>query len=208
MVDFVLNAQVREDKGKGASRRLRRLANQVPAIIYGGSKEPANISLGHFEVSNALANEAVYSHIITINIDGAGSEEVILKAVQRHPAKQQILHLDFLRIDKHHKLSTKVPLHFLNETSCKGVKAGGIVYRNITELDITCLPQDLPEAIEIDLVDLEIGSILHIADIKLPKGVESVDLAHGPEHNHPVVSVIKPRGAAEEEQESDEEAAE
>ncbi|MFA5630868.1 MAG: 50S ribosomal protein L25/general stress protein Ctc [Porticoccaceae bacterium] len=206
MVDFVLNAQVREDKGKGASRRLRRLANQVPAIIYGGSKEPANISIGHFEVDYALGNEAVYSHIITINIDGAGTEEVILKAVQRHPSKPQILHLDFLRINKDQKLNTKVPLHFLNEAGCKGVKAGGIVYRNITELDILCLPKDLPEAIEIDLSDLEIGGIVHIADIKLPKGVESVDLSHGPEHNHPVVSVIKPRGAAEEEESSEEEA--
>jgi large subunit ribosomal protein L25 len=115
MVDFVLNAKARDDKGKGASRRLRRLANQVPAIIYGGKTDPASISLLHFDVEHALENEAFYSHIITINVEGAGSEEVIVKDVQRHPSKAAILHMDFLRVDRTQKLHTKVPLHFVNE---------------------------------------------------------------------------------------------
>jgi len=207
MVDFVFNAKAREDKGKGASRRLRRLANQVPAIIYGGKTEPSNISILHNDVVHALENEAFYSHIITINVEGGSSEEVILKDVQRHPAKPVVLHMDFLRVDRTQKLSTKVPLHFINEESCLGVKAGGIVQHSITELDIQCLPQDLPEYIEVDLANTELGGIVHISDITLPSGVESVDLAHGEDHDHPVASVIKPRGVAEDEEESGEEEA-
>ena len=202
MVDFVLNAKPRGDKGKGASRRLRRLENQVPAIVYGGKKEPQNISLGHFEIEKALENEAFYSHIITINVDGGSSEEVIIKDIQRHPAKSQVTHMDFLRVDRNQKLHTKVPLHFLNEDKAKGVKAGGIVQHTMTELDIQCLPQDLPEFIEVDLIAVELGQAIHLSDIKLPKGVESVELLHGAEHDLPVASIIKPRGAAEDAEEA------
>ncbi|MGD9660201.1 MAG: 50S ribosomal protein L25/general stress protein Ctc [Porticoccaceae bacterium] len=205
MVDFVLNAKTRDDKGKGASRRLRRLQNQVPAIIYGGKTEPQNISLGHFEIEKALENEAFYSHIITINVEGSKSQEVIIKDIQRHPAKSQVIHMDFLRVDRTQKLHTKVPLHFLNEDKAKGVKAGGIVQHTMTELDIQCLPQDLPEFIEVDVLNVELGQIIHISDIKLPKGVESTDLLHGSEHDLAVASIIKPRGGAEE-TENDEDA--
>ncbi len=201
MVDFAINAVVRGDMGKGASRRLRRLANQIPAIIYGGKKDPQNISLLHNDMVQALANEAFYSHIITVNIEGVGSEEVILKDVQRHPAKPTLLHVDFQRVDRTQKLHTKVPLHFINEERAKGVKAGGIVAHSITELDIQCLPQDLPEFIEVDLADVELGGIVHISDITLPAGVESVDLSHGADHDLPVASIIKPRGMTEEEAE-------
>lgn len=204
MVDFVFNAKVREDMGKGASRRLRRLDNQVPAIVYGGKKEPRNISIFHNDVVHALENEAFYSHIITIDVDGVGTEEVILKDVQRHPAKLQILHLDFLRVDRTQKLHTKVPLHFINEEIALGVKAGGIVSHSLTELDIQCLPQDLPEYIEVDLAKLELGQIIHISDVTLPKAVESVALSHGADHDLPVASIIKPRGAVEEETAEDE----
>ena len=203
MVDFVFNAQAREDKGKGASRRLRRLANQVPAIIYGGKTDPSNVSILNKDVEHALENEAFYSHIITINVDGAGSEEVILKDVQRHPAKGFVLHMDFLRVDRTQKLNTKVPLHFINEEKSKGVKAGGIVQHSITELDIECLPQDLPEYIEVDLADVDMGDIVHISDLKLPQGVASVDLSHGEEYDLTVASVIKPRGVTEEEGEEE-----
>jgi large subunit ribosomal protein L25 len=201
MVDFAINAVVRDDMGKGASRRLRRLASQIPAIIYGGKKDPQNISLLHNDMVQALANEAFYSHIITVNIEGVGSEEVILKDVQRHPAKPTLLHVDFQRVDRTQKLHTKVPLHFINEERAKGVKAGGIVAHSITELDIQCLPQDLPEFIEVDLADVELGGIVHISDITLPAGVESVDLSHGADHDLPVASIIKPRGMTEEETE-------
>ena len=203
MVDFVLNAQVREDEGKGASRRLRRLAGLVPAIIYGGKKDPQSISVSHKDTTHALENEAFYSHLITINIDGGSSEEVILKDVQRHPARGDIMHLDFQRVDRTQKLHTKVPLHFINEETSKGVKAGGIVQHLITELDIQCLPQDLPEYIEVDIANLELGGILHISDITLPAKVESVDLSHGEEYDHPIASIIKPRGMVEDTEEDE-----
>jgi len=210
MVDYVLEAKAREDKGKGASRRLRRLANQVPAIIYGGNKEPQNISLVHNDISHALENEGFYSHIITINVDGT-SEQVILKDLQRHPAKPYVTHADFLRVDATHKLTTRVPLHFINEATSIGVKGqGGIVSHILTDLEIQCLPKDLPEYIEVDLARLELGQILHISDITLPSGIESVALSHGEDHDLPVATVIKPRAAiesegAEEEEEGDQE---
>lgn len=201
--DFVIDAQTREDEGKGASRRLRRQA-LVPAIVYGGNKEPQSISILSKELIKHLENEAFYSHIISINIAGK-SEDVILKDLQRHPAKPAILHADFLRVLKDQKLTTKVPLHFINEEKCKGVKSqGGIVNHSITELEIICLPADLPEYIEVDVIDLEVGDLIHISDLKLPKGVESVALMHGEESDLAVAAVIKPKGIKEDDA-SDEE---
>ena len=137
--------------GKGASRRLRRLDKEVPAIIYGGKSAPQSISLSQNEFDKALANEAFYSHIITLDVDGK-SEDVILKDLQRHPAKPVILHADFLRVSKTQKLQTKVPLHFINEDNCVGVKlGGGLLSHNMTELDISCLPANLPEYLEVDV---------------------------------------------------------
>ncbi|WP_461481159.1 50S ribosomal protein L25/general stress protein Ctc [Porticoccus sp.] len=207
--DFQLNVVVRNDMGKGASRRLRREGNLVPAIIYGGSQAPQNISLAHNELNHALQNEAFYSHIITITVDGA-TQEVILKDVQRHPAKPVVLHADFLRVSKTQKLHTKVPLHFINEDICAGVKVGGgLISHSMTELDISCLPADLPEYIEIDVSGVQIGQILHISDIAMPSGVESVALSHGEDHDLPIFTVNKPKGAVEEEsgEEGEEEAA-
>ncbi|MCK9563160.1 MAG: 50S ribosomal protein L25/general stress protein Ctc, partial [Bacteroidales bacterium] len=168
MVDFSLNAKSRDDAGKGASRRLRRLADEVPAIVYGGASEPQMIALTHKDITHALENEAFYSHIIKLNIDGKG-QDVILKDVQRHPAKPRILHLDFLRVDKNQKLHTRVPLHIVNGETAQGVKlGGGIVTQLLNELEILCLPKDLPEFIEVDMASVELGQILHISDLKLP----------------------------------------
>lgn len=197
--DFTLDAQAREVVGKGASRRLRREAALVPAIIYGGKKKPQNITVSHKELTRHLESEAFYSHIITLNVDGK-SENVILKDLQRHPAKAKLLHADFLRVSKTQKITVSVPLHFLNEDTCKAVKlGGGNVAHTMTQLEVSCLPGDLPEFIEVDLADLEMGQILHISDLKLPKGVESVALSHGPDHDLPVVTVNKPKGAVEDE---------
>jgi len=202
-ISFTLNAKLREDAGKGASRRLRREANLVPAIVYGGSKKPQMISLAYNELSKQLENEAFYSHIITLSIEGK-SEDVIIKDLQRHPSRPIFYHADFMRVSKTKKLRSKVPLHFINEASSKGVKLqGGTVAHAITELEITCLPQDLPEFIEVDLAEMEAGHILHISDLKLPKGVESIALSHGEDHDLPVVTIHKPR--AVEESEGDEE---
>ncbi|GAA6166195.1 50S ribosomal protein L25/general stress protein Ctc [Sessilibacter corallicola] len=192
--DFVLSAEVRELSGKGASRRLRREQGLVPGIIYGGDKEPTQITLAHKDLVKQLENEAFYSHIVTLNI-GSGSESVILKDLQRHPAKPIILHADFLRVSADQKLHTKVPLHFINEASSVGVKTqGGVVTHNITELDITCLPKDLPEFIEVDIATLEVGQSLHISEITLPEGVSSVDLAH--DHDLAIATISKTRGAS------------
>jgi large subunit ribosomal protein L25 len=196
--DFKLNVTVRDDMGKGASRRLRRLANELPAIVYGGKNPPQKISLLHKDLNHALQNEAFYSHIITLSIEGK-NEEVILKDLQRHPAKPIILHADFLRVNKTQKFTTKVPIHFINEDICNGVKiGGGNITRSMTELDISCLPSDLPEYIEVDVAEVEIGQILHISDIKLPSGVESVALGYGEDRDSPIFTVNKPKEEIEE----------
>ena len=197
--DFTLHAKGREDTGKGASRRLRRLAGEIPAIVYGGKKKPEQITLLHKDVMKALENEAFYSHIVELDIDGK-SEDVIVKDVQRHPAKAIVLHMDFLRVSKNTKLQTRVPLHFINEDTCVGVKlGGGIIAHSMTELEISCLPKDLPEYLEVDMEEVELGQTLHISDIKLPKGVESVALSHGEDHDLPIAAVNKPKAAAVEE---------
>jgi large subunit ribosomal protein L25 len=194
--DFVLHAESRELTGKGASRRLRRESSMVPGIIYGGSKKPQMISLLQKDLIKHLENEAFYSHIISIEVDGA-AQDVILKDLQRHPAKPVIYHLDLLRVSKTKKFTTRVPLHFINEETSKGVKVqGGMVSHSVTELEISCLPADLPEYIEVDLADVEIGQTVHISDLQLPKGVESVQLSHGHDHDLPVASINKPKGAA------------
>jgi len=204
MSDFELNAKSREDKGKGASRRLRRIADEVPAVIYGGKKDAQSISLLHKDLSHALENEAFYSHVISLSVDGK-AQHVILKDVQRHPAKAIIMHADFLRVDKKQKLTVKAPLHFVNEDACHGVKMeGGVISRSMTELEISCLPSDLPEYIEVDMTDVKLDQIVHISDIKLPKGVESVALSHGDDHDLPVAAIHKPKGSSEPEAVEDE----
>ena len=196
--DFTLHAKGREVSGKGASRRLRRLAGEIPAIVYGGKKDPQSLTLIHKDVLKALENEAYYSHIISLDVDGK-SQDVVLKDVQRHPAKTAILHLDFLRINKTTTLTIRVPLHFINEDNCVGVKKeGGIISHTMSELEVQCLPKDLPEFIEVDLSELALGSTLHISDIKLPKGVESVALSHGSDHDLPVAAVNKAKSGSSE----------
>lgn len=197
--DFTLNATARNDLGKGASRRLRRLAGEVPAIVYGGNVEPLIISTSHNELLKHLEHEAFYSHIISLNVDGT-AQDVILKDLQRHPSKPVVLHADFLRIDKSTKLHTHVPLHFINEATSKGVKIqGGKVVHNLTQLDVSCFPHNLPEFIEVDLANAEVGTIIHISDLKLPSGVTSVALSHGADHDLAVATVVKPKGGADEE---------
>ncbi len=194
---FELNATARTDLGKGASRRLRRLADMVPAIIYGEGKAPANISIPHKDIQKALSNEAFFSHIITLSVDGK-SEQVVIKALQRHPAKPRIMHADFQRVSADHAIVVAVPLHFINEDKCKGVKlGGGSIIKNLNELQISCLPKDLPEFIEVDMIDVGVGESLHISQIVLPAGVTSVDLAHGHDADNAVVTVLAPRGGAD-----------
>jgi large subunit ribosomal protein L25 len=206
MTDFTLKAEVRDNKGKGASRRLRRMEGQVPAIIYGADKEPVMISLAHKDLVKSLEDEAFYSHILTIKI-GRKSEKVILKDLQRHPAKPLIVHADFLRVSAKDKINVKVPLHYVNAEACEGVKLqGGTVMTQLNELEVSVLPKNLPEFIEVDLINVKAGETLHISDIKLPKGVESVALSYGDDHDLAILTVKKPKGAqaSDEEGSSDE----
>jgi len=187
--NFTLNAQDRTNEGKGASRRLRRLEAKVPAVIYGGTAPAQSISLELRELVKALENEAFFSHILTINVDGK-PQQAVIKALQRHPVKNVPLHADFLRVDANQKLVRKVPLHFLNQDTCIGVKVGGGEITHYTsEVEISCLPADLPEFIEVDMIAVDVGKTLHLSDLVLPKGVEIPSLALGHDHDQPVANV-------------------
>lgn len=177
------NAKTREKQGSSASRRLRR-AGSVPAIVYGTSA-PVQIEVDHNEIFHALRNEAFHSSVLSMVLDGT-AQSVILKDTQWHPYKQQVLHMDFQRVDATHKIHVKVPLHFVNADIAPGVKLeGGMVSHPLTELDLECLPGDLPEFVEVDLKDLKSGASIHVSALTLPKGVKA--LTHGED---PVVATI------------------
>ena len=186
-ISFELNAQSRTDTGKGASRRLRH-AGKIPAIIYGGGKDPESLTLSHNEVLRNLENEAFYSHILSIKIDGKETR-AILRDLQRHPSRYMVLHMDLQRVREDEKLKTSVPLHFLGEEEAPGVKAGGLVSHDLTELEVECLPKDLPEYIEVDVSALDIGDSIHLSGITVPEGVTLLELARGEGHDQSVVSV-------------------
>lgn len=189
---FTLAAELRADVGKGASRRLRR-NDMVPAIIYGLDKNPANVTLNHKELMKALENEVFYSNILTLDLDGK-SEKVVLKDVQRHPYKPRILHLDFLRISDKEKLSMNIQLHFKGGDVAPGVKLkGGVIYHLLSEVEVRCLPADLPEYIEVDLSNLDLDETIHLSDLVLPAKVEIHGLVVGSANDKPVASVHMPR---------------
>ncbi|WP_367607306.1 50S ribosomal protein L25/general stress protein Ctc [Legionella sp. W05-934-2] len=190
-----LEAEAREDMGKGASRRLRRIEGKVPAIVYGGSKEPISITLKHNKLVKALENEAIYSSVIDLAL-GKKKEHVIIKSMQRHPYRPIIMHVDFQRVTGSDVIVKQIPIHYTNEEQCKGVKAGGVLFHTMTQLEIRCKVKDLPEFIEIDVANLEKDHVLHLSDIKLPKGVElAVEIGEDGSHNLPVVSVHQPHMA-------------
>jgi large subunit ribosomal protein L25 len=183
------NAKQREAQGTGASRRLRN-AGRVPGILYGGEAKPQSIEMDHNEIFQALRKEAFYSSVLTMNLDGQ-KQMCLLRDVQRHPFRQLILHCDFQRIDASHAIHQKVPLHFVNAEICPGVKlSGGMVSHVMTDLDVKCLPKDLPSFIEVDLKDLASGHSMHVSQLKLPAGVEVV-LHKGED---PVVATVVVRG--------------
>lgn len=167
------NATLRSVQGTSASRRLRN-AGRVPAIVYGGKAQPLNIELDHNEIYHALRKEEFHASILSMELDGK-AEQVLLRSVQWHPYKQLVLHVDFQRVDASKAITTKVPLHFLNGENSPAVKVGkSVISHLLTELEVSCLPADLPASIEVDLQNLEAGSTVHLADITLPKGVTFV----------------------------------
>jgi large subunit ribosomal protein L25 len=198
-VSFELNAEPRNDTGKGASRRQRR-AGKVPAILYGGDEKPRALSLDHNQVLRNLEHEAFYSHILTINVDGTGTRAV-MRDLQRHPSKPTILHVDLLRVSANEKLRMHVPLHFLGEDIAPGVKlGGGMVMHELIEVEVECLPQDLPEYIEVDVSGLDVGDSLHLSNLTVPPGLTLVELARGEDHDLGVVSIHARRTGGEEEE--------
>jgi len=192
--EFVADSRV--CSGKSAARRARR-AGTVPAVIYGGHSEPQMLVLNHNEVIKHLAHEAVYSHVLDVTIDGK-TEKAILKGVQRNPARVQIQHLDFLRVNMSEVVKVHVPLHFTNEHSSVGGKKGGIAAHSMVDVEISCLPMFLPEFIEVNLTNLDIGETLHLSDLVLPTGVEVVALAQGADHNLPVASMMASKASKDE----------
>lgn len=204
--NIVIHAEVRSDLGKGASRRLRRNANMMPAILYGGSAEPRSLMIAHKDMVKHTENEALFASILDIEVEGK-VEQAILKDLQRHPAKALIMHADFLRVDKSKPIQVHVPLHFINEEQSHGVKMeGGRIQHNMVEVEISCLPGLLPEFIEVDMLEANLGDIIHLSDLKLPEGVESVALSHGADHDLPVASIAAPKGGDLDEEEAAEDA--
>lgn len=182
---FELAAEFRDAEGKGASRRLRR-ANKVPAILYGGHREPRALALDHTKLMLMLENERFYSTIINIRV-GDVTQAAVLKDVQRHPAKNAVLHVDLQRVLEDEKIRISIPLHFQGAAGSPGVKAGGLVSHLRNEIEVSCLPKDLPEYINVDLSGLGMNQMLYLADLKVPEGVEILELSHG--RNSPVVSI-------------------
>lgn len=193
-IQFELEADVRTDKdmGRGASRRLRRI-EKVPAVVYGGGEQAVSLLLDHNKLIKSLSFEAFYSRILTLKV-GKKTEKVILKALQRHPAKPKLLHLDFLRVRADQKLEMHIPLHFKGTEEAPGLKEGGIFAHLMTDVEVSCLPGDLPEYIEVDVSEMALNQSIHLSELKLPKGVELTAFMHGIEgHDQQVVSLHIPK---------------
>lgn len=192
-----ITAERRADQGKGASRRLRR-AGMVPAVVYGAGQAAENIQFDHLRLSLAVKNDWFSSAILDLLVDG-NRQKVLLRDLQKHPVKPQLLHLDFLRIDETKPVRVYVTIRFLNKEKSPAAKTSGVVISHtITEVEVSCLPKDLPEHIDLDLGELALGDVLHLSDLKLPAGVEIPDLKLGKEYDHTIVSAQAVREEAEE----------
>ena len=198
-----IRAERREGLGKGASRRLRRLADKAPGILYGGGVEPVPLAIAYRELGRAMQEEAFFSQILELQV-GDKTQACVLRDVQRHPATDKVQHIDFLRIREDLPVQMRVPLHFVNEDQCQGVKlGGGRLAHNLVEVEVRCLPRNLPEYIAIDVAALEVGQSVHLSDLELSEGVELVALALGADHDMPVVSVAARRGGGDAEEAAD-----
>ena len=184
---FEFDAEIRTNTGKGDARRSRRLG-KIPAIVYGGGAEPVKLFLTHHRILKALENEAVYSHVLTLRYDG-NEEKAILKAIERHPSRPIIMHMDFQRINENDTIRVHVPLHFINQDTSLGVKKGGAISHALVEVEVICLPQNLPEFIEVDMAKVDVGEMVHLSDLQVPAGVEIAELTHGVANDRAVASI-------------------
>ena len=198
MSDFELQAEVREASGKGTARRLRR-EGMIPAVLYGAGKDSLAIKLDANDVHKRLENEAFFSHILDVKV-GGDSTQVVLKALQRDPATDRVTHMDLLRVSSTQAITMQVPLHFIGEEACPGKKAGGVVSHLVVDLEISCLPKDLPEYIEVDMSAMDIGDSIHLSQIVMPEGVTLTALSQDAEHDQPVVSIHHAQKFEEEEE--------
>lgn len=196
---FELQAELRQDQGKGASRRLRRTQDKIPAIVYGGGEAPAAITLNHKKVMHALENKAFYSHILTLDIAGK-KQKAVLKDLQRHHFKKAIFHMDFLRVNATDHINMHIPIRFVGAEKAPGVLAGGIVNHGMIDVELRCLASDLPEEIVVDVSKLDLNQSIHLSQLKLPKGTEPVAFLHGhaADHDQVVVAIHLPRQMKEE----------
>ncbi|MFM2483372.1 50S ribosomal protein L25/general stress protein Ctc [Celerinatantimonas sp. YJH-8] len=201
MSKIVLNAELRSELGKGASRRLRR-EDKVPAILYGAGKEAVSLTLVHDKVIQAQENEAFYSQILELKVGGE-SVDVLVKAMQRHAFKPKVTHIDFLRVNASETLTTTVPVHYLNEETSVAISEGAIIHHHATEIEVSCLPKDIPEFIAVDVAQLANGESIHLSHITLPEGVISTALARGEEHDLVLVSAAMERGSLVADDEAD-----
>jgi len=197
-----INAELRTDLGKGASRRLRH-EEKIPAIVYGLS-EPASLTIDLREVRPHIDNEAFYASIVELKVAGsAAAEQVIVRDIQHHPYKIDIMHIDFQRIDANKTMHMHVQVHYTGEAEAPGVKSGGLINHVINEVEVTCLPKDIPEFIEVDVSGLDTGESIHLTDIKMPEGVELTALSHGDEnHDTAIVSIHAPKVIVEEDEDA------
>jgi len=197
MAKYEISAEKRDEQGTSASRRLRR-AGKVPGILYGGGKSPQKLTIDHAGLYLNLKHEAFHTSILTVNVAGEEPEQAILRDLQMHPFRPIVHHIDLQRISATEKIHMRVPLHFLNQDIAPGVKVqGGMVIHLMSEVDITCLPKDLPEFLPIDLVNMNLNDSVHLQDIPLPEGVTITSLAHGGD-NLAVVAIVPPRAVEEE----------
>jgi large subunit ribosomal protein L25 len=201
-------AELRKDVGKGASRRLRRAAESVPGIIYGGGLEPQALTLNANALKKVMETEAFYSQVLDVVVAGA-KQQAVLRDIQRNPASEKVQHIDFLRVSADQEIDVHIPLHFLNEEHCIGVRlSGGSIVHNMNEVEVRCLPRNLPEYIEVDMAKMDVGDSVHLSDLTLPQDVVILELTHGEDHDSTVVTVLSPRGGVDEEaEEAAEEAA-
>lgn len=194
-----LQGELRGDIGKGASRRLRRIEGKIPAIIYGGKKDPLSITLPHHKVTHALQSETFYASVFTVDVDGK-KEKVILKDLQRHPYKAQILHMDLQRVSATEAITKVIPVHYINEENAPGIKAGGLASHNVTEVEVKCLAKNLPTHIDVDVSTVDMEQTLHLSDLTLKEGVELTADISDSAHDHPIYSIHEPKAAAEPEE--------